>query len=287
MRNKETVKNYIYVATLVVSMLLLIICEVFRKNIFGSGENADATYALATRAIGGVLCLVLVFYCSYQNILKIRGRGLVRAIFFTLPCWAVALNNFPIIPYFSGRAYIDASVSAVLFYALQCLLVGFFEEMAFRGCIFTMVLQKKRKTKADIFWAIVISSAIFGAIHLVNIFVGASPVAVILQIGYSFLIGGMCSVVLMKTGCIWHCVMLHAVYNFCGGVVPELGGGTIWDTPTVVVTTVLALAVTLYIVISLIRINPGTLGYMFDEKENENTENTDQEKEVSDHSDLQ
>ncbi len=271
MQNSEKIKNYIYLGTVTAAMLLIFICEVWRAKIFGTGEKAEELYSLATRLIGGVLCLVLVLYCSYQNILKIKLRGLFRAILFTLPCWAVALNNFPIIPYFSGMAYIDADISDVLFYAFICLCVGFFEEMAFRGCIFTMVLQRKRKRKIDIFWAIVISSAIFGAIHLVNIFVGVSPIAVILQIGYSFLIGGMCSVVLMKTGCIWHCVLLHAVYNFCGGVVPELGGGVIWDTPTVILTTLIAVAVTVYIIICLVRIEPQKLGYIFNEEESADT----------------
>ena len=176
MHNKEKVKNYIYIAVVILSMLLLVICEIFKKRIF-VGENADAMYALVTRAVGGALCLVLVLYCSYQNVLKIRGRGLLRAILFTLPCWAVAINNFPIIPYFSGKAHIDAALSAVLFYALQCLFVGFFEEMAFRGCIFMLVLGRHRKSSFDIFLSIVISSAIFGAIHLVNILAGASPAA--------------------------------------------------------------------------------------------------------------
>ncbi|MBO5415184.1 MAG: CPBP family intramembrane metalloprotease [Clostridia bacterium] len=281
MQKKEKVKNYIYIAALAVSMLLLVFFELFKKKIF-VGENADATYALATRAIGGVLCLVLVFYCSYHNILKIKGRGFLRALLFTLPCWAVALNNFPIIPFFSGRAYIDAAASAIIFYAVQCLFVGFFEEMAFRGCIFMLVLGRRRKRRLDVFWSIVISSAIFGVIHLVNILVGASPGAVLLQVGYSFLIGGMCSVVLMKTGSIWHCVLLHAVYNFCGGAVPELGGGTIWDTPTVVITAVLAVAVTVYIVVALVRIDPNELGYLFGEE----NKAIDEKSEVSSHSDL-
>ena len=77
-----------------------------------------------------------------------------------------------------------------------------------------------------------------------------------LQIGYSFLIGGMCSVVLLKTGNIWYCVILHAVYNFAGGVVPNCGSGIIWDTPTVILTAVVAVAVAAYVIALLFRIKP-------------------------------
>ena len=70
----------------------------------------------------------------------------------------------------------------------------------------------------------------------------------ILQIGYSFLIGAMCSVVLLKTRNIWLCVLLHAVYDFSGTLVPTLGAGTWWDTPTVIFTVILAVATTVYLV---------------------------------------
>lgn len=269
-------KKYLYYAAVLPAVLMIVVCELFRGVIFGSGEHSDAFYEITTRTLSGFLCVILIFYCSYQNILKIKLNGLWRAILFTLPCWVIAINNFPIISYFSGNAYIDAPISAVVIYAAQCFSVGFFEEMAFRGCIFMMALQGRRRSVKDVFWAIVIASAVFGALHLVNIFI-SSPIAVILQIGYSFLIGGMCAVVLLKTQNIWHCVLLHAVYNFCGGVVYELGGGETWDTPTIVITVIFSLAVAAYIVVSLLKLNTAELGYMFgeDKKELKETENAD------------
>lgn len=262
------VKNFAFYISLAVFAALIVACEIWRTEIFGEGQMAQDLYLLSTRAIGALLCLILIFYSGMKHLLGIKGTGIGRAVLFTLPCWLIAINNFPIIPYFSGGVYIDASLSDILFYALQCLCVGIFEEFAFRGCVFSMVLQNRRKSTKDIFWAIVISSAVFGVVHLMNIFVGSSPIAVILQIGYSFLIGGMCSVVLMKTGSLWHCVLLHAVYNFCGGVVPRFGGGKIWDAPTVTLTVIVSVAVAVYVIISLVRIKPEELGYMFNEDEN-------------------
>ena len=269
----DKTKKTLYLAAMAAAVVMLAVCELCKSVIFGGFEDSVGVYEMTTRALGGILCLILIFYCSFQNILKINPKGSLRAILFTLPCWAIALNNFPIISYFSGNAYIDAGASAILFYALQCLCVGFFEEVAFRGCIFMLALQGRRRSVKDIFFAIVISSAVFGAIHLINIFAGASPIAVILQVGYSFLIGGMCAVVLMKTHCIWHCVLLHAVYNFCGGVVPKLGGGVIWDTPTVVLTVIVSLAVAAYVITALLRIDISSLDVMFkEEKKNTETE---------------
>ena len=264
MKNKK-LKNAIYITVVLLLIGCLLCCELWRYDIFSS----DDSYLTVTRLIGATVSLSIMLYSGFGNLFKIKREGLGVAVLAILPCWIIAINNFPIIPVISGRAGISAGVGAVALYAFQCLCVGLFEELAFRGCIFTFALDNHRKSTLDMFWAIVISSAVFAAIHLVNILAGASPGAVILQLGYSFLIGGMCSVVLLRTKCIWHCVLIHAVYNFCGGVVPKLGGGEIWDTPTVVITAVLSVAVTVYVVAMFLKIDPRGLGYIFNEKPKE------------------
>ena len=131
--------------------------------------------------------------------------------------------------------------------------------MAFRGVVFLSLLEGRRKTKLGAFMSIAITSVVFGVVHLVNLFTGASPAAVLLQVGYSSLIGAMCSVVLMKTANIWLCVVLHAVYNFCGNVVPTLGGGSLWDTPTVIITAILAVATTAFMTVAFFKMKPQEL----------------------------
>ncbi len=266
MKTNKKLKKILFISVFVILVLLLLACEIWKCELFDCNED---TYLTATRLIGAAIALLIMLYSSLGNVLKIRAGGLGRAILFTLPCWLIAINNFPFIALITGEAQLSASAGDIALYAIQCLCVGLFEELAFRGCIFLFALDGHRKSTLDLFIAIVISSAIFGVVHLVNVIAGASIGSVILQIGYSFLIGGMCSVVLMKTGCIWHCVLIHAVYNFCGGVVPTLGDGRIWNTPTIILTVIVSLAVAAYVIISLLRIDPATLGYIFNEKPKE------------------
>ena len=266
MKENKKLKKIIFISVFSILVALLLVCEIWKVSLFDGDENS---YLSVTRLIGAAVALIIMWYSSLGNVLKISSKGLGRAILFTIPCWIIAINNFPFIAILSGEAHITASAGDIAVYALQCLCVGLFEELAFRGCIFLLALDTHRKSSFDLFLAIVISSAIFGVVHLVNVIAGASIGSVILQIGYSFLIGGMCSVVLMKTGCIWHCVLIHAVYNFCGGVVPELGTGVIWNTPTIILTVIVSVAVAAYIVQALLRIDPAELGYIFNEKPKE------------------
>ena len=277
--SKRSWVRLVWYGMVCVLLLSLLICEIGREAIFGreawkDSGLGDSLYATVTRLIGGVLGIVLILYCNYGNILKLHVRTLGQSILLTLPCWIIAINNFPWIPFCMEKAAVTSSAGMIFLYALQCFAVGLFEETAFRGCIFMLILQKRRESVLQIFWSIVLSSAVFGAIHMVNLLAGASPLSVILQIGYSFLIGGMCSVVLMKTGSIWHCVLLHAVYNFCGGVIPTLGEGKIWDMPTVVLTVVLSLLVTAYVIRLLVLMKPQETDKLFS-REGEKSEQGD------------
>ena len=143
-----------------------------------------------------------------------------------------------------GTAAVTGSAGEIAAFALQCVGVGLFEEMAFRGVIFPFVLGKTGTGRKGRFIAVLASSAAFGLLHLVNLLGGFSG-GVFLQVGYSFLIGCMLSVVMFCGGGVFVCAFIHAVYNFCGNVVFELGEGAFWDIwcpEEIVLTAVVAVA---------------------------------------------
>ncbi len=260
------VKKTIIICILAIHFVLLLMLELFNDKIFSSLVYGDLYYSIITRFIGGTACLL--FICIFSSIKFLSPKTTLKKMLLFLPCMLVAVNNFPFITFFTGEAYINSTPLHIILYALLCLTVGYFEEMAFRGCIFSVILQRIGKRRIDVFISIVLSSGVFGLIHLVNLLAGASIGSVILQIGYSFLIGGMCSVILIKTGNIWYCVLLHAVYNFAGGVVPECGGGIIWPISTIILTAVIAIIVAAYVIYLLFKITPEEIDALFSENYN-------------------
>lgn len=225
--------------------------------------SADAALSeiirmVITRGLGSLIFTAMVVYLGFRITDPLR-RPFLKSLVFVLPCLLVVVNNLPIIALATGAARLVGSPAAVALFALECLFIGIFEEMAFRGVFFLMILEKRRSTKRQIIYSTVISSAVFGGVHLLNLLAGAGAGDVILQMGYSFLIGGMCAVVLLKTKNIWLPVMLHAVYDFCGFLLPSLGEGSWWDTPTIIITAVLALAVAAYVIAALPKIEPEAL----------------------------
>jgi membrane protease YdiL (CAAX protease family) len=169
-----------------------------------------------------------------------------------IPCLLVVINNFPIIALAIGDVNMVREDMLGLF-VLDCLLIGVFEEVAFRGTIFLALLERRRASTKQIFWTTALSSAIFGLIHLANLLEGANPGATLLQVGYSFLIGGMCAICMLTTGTVWLPIFIHALYDFNGYLVPRLGEGVIWTPTTIALTAVVGVLVAAYTVILLIK----------------------------------
>ena len=234
---------------LLLSAAVLLILEIVRPAYRPDPLRNELISAALTRTVGGVLFFLLIRADGSRISGRTTGR---RDLLCLLPASAAAVNNFPWIGLLTGAAQLHASAADLLLLAAQSLAVGFFEEMTFRGFLFPHILRKFRGQHP--FLATVVSSAVFAAVHLVNLFSGMSPAAVFLQTGYSFLIGGMCAAVLLKTRCIGFCILLHGIYNFGGTLVPTFGSGTVWDPVTVTVTAVLGVAVLLYFLRLLSRI---------------------------------
>ncbi len=202
------------------------------------------------RGLGSLVFLFVLLYLEFRVVSRPR-LGHLKVL---LPALAVAVNNFPILGMARGAVWVERGDLLWLF-ALDCLLIGAFEELAFRGVFLPSLLERYGDSQKGFRWTVIGSSAAFGLIHLANLAEGAGVGATLLQVGYSFLIGGMCAIVLLKSGNLLYCILLHAVYDF-GGRFLMIGGGSLWDAPTVILTAVLAVTVTVWMVIVFLRLSP-------------------------------
>jgi membrane protease YdiL (CAAX protease family) len=248
--------------------------ELMRSLISDDDYRPAILNTLVMDALGSVVFVCMTIYMGYR-VWGIK-KPWMRSLLFGLPALAVAVNNAPIIGLATGNAYITDPAGGVLIMLAYCLAIGTFEEFAFRGLFFMMILESRRKSTKQIFWTTAISSAVFGLVHLVNIAVGANPGATLLQVGYSFLIGGMCAIVLLKTGSIWYCVLLNTVYDI-GGTILYVGGGVRWDVVTVTITAVLGVAVAVFMTVALTRIKPEDIAFLFPEKQKKQEDPTQTE----------
>ena len=217
--------------------------------------------SLVSRVLGTAVFLFVLLYLGFRVYHK-PVRGWWKAF---LPSLLIAVNNAPILALITKQAWVERT-DLLWLYILDTLFIGVFEELAFRGVLFPAVLEKFGRTRKGILFTTVISSAAFGLIHLANLAEGAGVGATVLQVGYSFLIGGMCAIVLLKSGNVFLCMLLHFVYDFGGKLIDTIGGGKLWDTPTVVMTVVFSVLVTAWMLYLLVKVEPADAERFFPPK---------------------
>ena len=223
-------------------------------DVSGLGHEKDAQMITNTiiRLIAGVLLLYMLFKFGHKEFFqfKLNRTSLVMMI----PALLIAINNFPIVSYFDGRAELTEPTYRVILFFIECLSVGFFEEILFRGIVLIFLVQSFSHMKGGIFLSVFVSSLIFGLFHIINFFDGATLSSTLLQMGYSFLMGMLWATLYLKTGNIWFIMILHALYNFFGQVLFYLGtvNGR-FDEITVTITMLIGMLAAIQVIVLLKR----------------------------------
>ena len=83
-----------------------------------------------------------------------------------------------------------------------------FEEVAFRGVVLTMFLNKYSKCKSIVF-----SAAAFGLMHLLSLSSGYEVVWVMGQVGWSFILGIFYGYLFIKADSLWPLMIVHYLGN--------------------------------------------------------------------------
>ncbi|WP_270169167.1 CPBP family intramembrane glutamic endopeptidase [Paenibacillus sp. SYP-B4298] len=98
-----------------------------------------------------------------------------------------------------------AQIGYLLIYAI---LVGFVEEVLYRGIILRLLFPQGRTV------AVLVSSLLFGLTHLLNAVGGQSLADTLVQIVYAFLIGVVLALLVLKHRALPLAILFHAAHNF-------------------------------------------------------------------------
>lgn len=181
-----------------------------------------------------MICKIIQQGCGSIAAILLMKRAGIRLFgkpqnwLYLIPCLIIAIDNFRFWAYFTAEQtpMLHGDGLDYIVFTVYCLCVGLFEECIFRGIIISVLASCFSRDKRGFIQTYVVSSLIFGGAHLFNIFGGANPVAVIMQVGYTFLTGGLFGFCLIKTKNIFCCAFIHALYNFCGLLFSDQGLGT-------------------------------------------------------------
>ena len=119
-----------------------------------------------------------------------------------IPMWILATGNLwdGFAPSYQGMAQVIAVLSMIL--------VGYVEEMLFRGFLFRAMLSKDSTVTA-----VVVSSVTFGMGHIVNLIAGQASFETAVQIVFAVSWGFILTMVYYKCGSLLPCIAAHAMID--------------------------------------------------------------------------
>jgi uncharacterized protein len=130
--------------------------------------------------------------------------------------------------------------ATVGFVLLNTLLVGLSEEWMFRGVLFQAL-----RSRLAMWPSILLMSAMFGAVHVLNVFVTGQLFDAVVQAMAAFLSGVVLVALLVRTGSIWVPIAYHGLWDFgtfmtsagsqTHGPGADLSQGWTWTLPILLV----------------------------------------------------
>lgn len=230
-----------------IAIIGFILVSYFIKIQYVQDEYYNNFISKIIQNVGGFI--VVLIYAKYLNI---KLFAPVKNFAFIIPCLIIAINNLQWYALLNGKMQlIHTTIKDYLLFSGYCLSIGLFEEVVFRGIIFTFLLGYFRKDKKGLFVSCVLSSIIFGLMHLFNGF----SMGTLLQVCYTTLTGLLFAICYVKTKNILIPAIVHSIYNFCGMLfsLEGLGSGVVFDTGTVVVMAIVDVLVAIYIIYDFIK----------------------------------
>lgn len=193
-------------------------------------NNGDYLYQASVECFVALAGIGLVFLFGLGYIWGEKGKGFFSGVFtagyFIFAALVTLISSAMLFleDYLSGVEYIYAPAWKIVIFVVCMLLVGFTEEVFFRGIIANLFYEKHAHDPAGVWTATVWSGLVFGMLHFMNI-LGADPVGVIVQVISATAMGMAFTAIYYRCRNIWALAFIHAFNNICVGLVSSFFEG--------------------------------------------------------------
>ncbi|MBR5389683.1 MAG: CPBP family intramembrane metalloprotease [Clostridia bacterium] len=122
-----------------------------------------------------------------------------KAMLWFIPLWLLSCLNL-----FSGFSP-DYPVPGLIYAAVSMTLIGFVEELLFRGFLFKAILRD-----GNVKAAVIVSSVTFGLGHILNLFTGQDLIETLAQVVFAVAAGFVFTFVFYKSGSLLPGILAHS-----------------------------------------------------------------------------
>lgn len=256
--SKENKQKILLYVILLIGLVFMFLLDFKIINIaFTDDLKINNIYSNAiSRTIGILLVIFLLRYLKIKIIDKDNMKVKIGVIIFIIPAIIVAINNYPWLSLIDNTAYYNDNYFYLISYIIiECLIVGIFEELVFRVLIykvFTLFFKERYKNNQNkqIIYSLLFSSLVFSLAHA---FSSLSFGSVLMQVGYTFLLGLMLNFIIYKTNNIFYCILIHTIYNIGGYAIGTFVTRTSVSLLLIIGTLCISILVLIYYLFVLIK----------------------------------
>lgn len=225
---KEKVKKHPIITAVISLIISLFIIIMINDSTMNLTPGATRIVDIIGRAVLSVVMLGLMVIVGGKKTISYGEKTISRSLKYA---WYAILINFILFLLTVKGLFGNLSetwFSALVGTILLCIVVGIFEEALFRGIIFNALLAKRGDTTKGIMWAAIISSIIFGFVHVISFYINGgsldfvSTVQSILKTIQTGMVGFFLAAVYLKTKSIWGVALIHGLNDFLLMVVSEV-----------------------------------------------------------------
>ena len=199
------------ISALALSTVSTVVISRFGKYI----ENRYMQSTLASLIDALLLIAVIVLFGQGDKLrftFRSFGKGLVVGGTMTAASLIMlTINTFKGITEI-GTPRIGA-INGLLYSAALFLSVGMTEELMYRGVIMNFVRETMGEGKKSMIISMIISSVMFGVVHLFNLAYTDDVIGTLCQVGYAMSLGFMLAAVYARSHNIWANVIIHFLFD--------------------------------------------------------------------------
>lgn len=181
-------------------------------------NNGDFVFQGAAECFSALAAILCVFLFGYSGIWNERSMKLTRALDCSAYFIVVSLLSLvSIVPILLNPEDMPAlqPVWKIIAFLITIFLIGFTEEVFFRGIVANLFYDKHAYDPAGVWTAVIGSGFIFGSMHLINLFT-SNPVGVLVQVLSASVMGMALTAIYYRCRNIWVLVFVHSFVNLCG-----------------------------------------------------------------------
>ncbi len=206
-------------------LLIVVYCAVTIPIRGAFGDESPAMLVSLAAIAAGIFAFVKKFNLEKKYGL-VKWNGNARDYLFFIPILILTTGNL------WGGVGVAYSGMAQIFAVVSMLLVGFIEELIFRGFLFRVLLKRNSASVA-----IIISAVTFGIGHIVNFLTGQGGMESLIQIFFAVAWGFMFTFVFYKSGSLCICIIVHGLVDvFSKFAAPESASDQVYVVVTIIVS---------------------------------------------------